>query len=91
VVDSREAMLLRGSSSSQSFGVTPHASQIHLNYERMENELRATQDMLTMEREDNRWTRDSWAAYNMQMQALMVVRMKDIFIEFLTFTDMYVC
>jgi hypothetical protein len=41
VVDSREAMLPRGSSSSRSFGLTPDVSQIHLNYKRMENQLKA--------------------------------------------------
>jgi hypothetical protein len=81
----------RGSSSSQSSGLTPHVSQIHLNYERMKNELRATQDVLTAEREDNRATRDSWASYNAQMQAFMVVRKKNTSVAFLTFTDMYVC
>jgi hypothetical protein len=37
VVDSREAMPPRGNSSSQSSGLTPHVSQIDLNYEVMEN------------------------------------------------------
>jgi hypothetical protein len=42
VVDSRETMPLRGSSSSQSFGLMPHVSQIHLNYEVIKNQLRTT-------------------------------------------------
>jgi hypothetical protein len=59
VVDSREAMTPRGSSSSQSFGLTPRVSQINLNYERMKNQLRATEDVLNMEREDSRAMRES--------------------------------
>jgi hypothetical protein len=39
VVDSRVAMLPRGSSSSQSSGLTAHVSQVHLNYEAMEISL----------------------------------------------------
>jgi hypothetical protein len=52
-------MTPRGSSSSQSFGLTPHVSQINLNYERMKNQLRATEDVLNMEREDSRAMRES--------------------------------
>jgi hypothetical protein len=37
VVDSREAISSRGSSLSQSSGLTSHVSLIHLNYKRMEN------------------------------------------------------
>jgi hypothetical protein len=37
VLDSREAMSLRWSSLSTSSGLTPHVSQIYLNYETMEN------------------------------------------------------
>jgi hypothetical protein len=85
VVDSREAMPSRGSSSSQPFGLTPCVSQIHLKYERMENQLRATQDVLAVEREDSRATKDSWVAYNSPMQAFMVVRKKNTFIVSLTF------
>jgi hypothetical protein len=44
-----EAMPPRGSSSSQSFGLTPRVSQIHLNYEAMENQLGTTQDMPAVE------------------------------------------
>jgi hypothetical protein len=56
VVDSREAMPLRGSSSSQSTGLTPRVSQIHLNYEAMENQLSTMKDVLTAEQEDHRET-----------------------------------
>jgi hypothetical protein len=56
VVDSRETMSPRGSSSSQSSGITSCVSQIHLNYEAMENQLRATQDMMMVEQEDHRAT-----------------------------------
>jgi hypothetical protein len=86
VVDSRE-----GSSSSQSSGITPRISQIHLNYEAMENQLKPTQDMLAVEQEDHRATRESLAAYNAQMQSFMAVRNKNTFIAFITFSDMYVC
>jgi hypothetical protein len=53
-----EAMSSRGSSTSQSSGITPRVSQIHLNYEVMENHLRATHDMLTAGQEDHRVTRE---------------------------------
>jgi hypothetical protein len=81
----------RGSSSSQSSGITPRISQIHLNYEAMENQLKATQDVLTAEQEDHRATRESLAAYNAQMQSFMAVRNKNTFVAFITFSDMYVC
>jgi hypothetical protein len=57
VVESREAMLSRGSSSSQSSGLISFVSQIHLNYEVMKNQLRTTQDVLKEEQEDHRVTR----------------------------------
>jgi hypothetical protein len=91
VVDSRETMPSRGSSSSQSSDITPCVSQIHLNYEAMENQLRATQDVMMVEQEDHRATRDSLVAYNTYMQAFMTVRNKNTFIYFITFSDMYVC
>jgi hypothetical protein len=84
-------MPLRRSSSLQPSGLTPRVSQIHLNYERMENQLRAMQDVLAVEREDNRVTRHLCAGYNTQMQAFMAVRKKNTFIAFLTLNDMYVC
>jgi hypothetical protein len=56
VLDSREAMPLRRSLSSMSSGLTPHVSQIHLNYKTMENQLRMIQDMLAVEQEDHRET-----------------------------------
>jgi capsule polysaccharide export protein KpsE/RkpR len=84
-------MSSRGSSSSQSSGLTPHVSHIHLNYEAMENQLRMTQDVLTAEQEDHRETRESLTAYNAQMQAFMTVRNKNTFIDFITFSNIYVC
>jgi hypothetical protein len=42
VLDSREAMPLRRSLSSSSSGLTPRVSQMHLNYESMQDELRET-------------------------------------------------
>jgi hypothetical protein len=91
VVDSREAMPPRGSSSSQSSGLTPRVSQIHLNYVVMENQIRTMQDVLAAEQEDHRETRESLAAYNAQMKAFMVVRNKNTFVAFITFSDIYVC
>jgi hypothetical protein len=79
VVDSLEAMSLRGSSLSQSSGFMHRVSQIHLKYELMENQLRAMQDVLTVETEDHRVTRDLLTAYNAQMQAFMVVGKKNTF------------
>jgi hypothetical protein len=64
VMDSREAMPPRRSSSSTSSGPTPRVSQIHLNYESMQNELRSTQDVLVVEQEDPRETRESVNAFN---------------------------
>jgi hypothetical protein len=49
------------------------------------------QDVLTMEQEDHRVTRESLAAYNAQMQVFMAVRNKNTFVAFITFSDMYVC
>jgi hypothetical protein len=49
VLDSREAMSSRRSLSSTSSGLMPHVSQIHLNYESMENQLRTKQDVLAAE------------------------------------------
>jgi hypothetical protein len=42
VLDSREAVPLRQSSSSMSSGLTPHVSQMHLNYESMQDDPRET-------------------------------------------------
>jgi hypothetical protein len=47
----------RGSSLSQPSGIMPHISQIHLNYEVMENHLRTMQDVLMEQQEDHRATR----------------------------------
>jgi hypothetical protein len=41
-------------------------------------QLKAMQDVLTVDREDNRAMRDSWVAYNAQMQVFMMVRKKYI-------------
>jgi hypothetical protein len=90
VVDSREAMPLRGSSSFQSSCLTPCVSKIHLNYEAMKNQLRTTQDVLTVEQEDHTETQESLAAYNAQMQAFMVIRNKNTFVVFITFSGIYV-
>jgi hypothetical protein len=57
----------------------------------MENQLRITQDVLTAELEDHIEKRESLAAYNAQMQAFMVIRNKNTFISFITFSDIYVC
>jgi hypothetical protein len=51
VLDSREAMPPRQSSSSTSSGLIPYVSQIHLNYESMENQFRTTQKVLAAEQE----------------------------------------
>jgi hypothetical protein len=91
VLDSREAMPSRRSSSSTSSGLTPHVSQIHLNYESMENQLRTTQVVLMMEQEDHRDTRELMYAFNAQMQVFMTVRNKNTFIAFITFSGIYVC
>jgi hypothetical protein len=67
----------RQSSSSMSSGLTPRVSQMHLNYESMQDELREM--------------RESVNDFNAQIQAFMVVRNKNAFISFLTFSDIYVC
>jgi hypothetical protein len=80
----------RRSSSSTSSGLTPRVSHIHLNYDAMENQLRTMQDVLAAEQEDHRDTRELVYAFNSQMQAFMAVRNKNIFIAFITFSDIYV-
>jgi hypothetical protein len=57
----------------------------------MQNELRSTQDVLVAEQEDHRETRESVNAFNTQIQAFMMVRNKNTFTTFLTFSDIYVC
>jgi hypothetical protein len=47
--------------------LTPRVSQIHLNYEAMENHLRMTQDVLAGEQKDHRETRESVNAFNSQI------------------------
>jgi hypothetical protein len=74
-----------------SSSLTPHVSQIHLNYESMQNELRSMQDMLAAEQEDHRAIRESVNAFNTQIQVFILVRNKNTFIAFLTFSDIYVC
>jgi hypothetical protein len=56
VLDSREAMPPRRCSLSMFSGLTPRASQIHLNYETIENDLRTKKDMLAVEQENHRVT-----------------------------------
>jgi hypothetical protein len=46
------------------------------------------QDVLTA---DHRDTRELVYVFNVQMQAFMVVRNKNIFIDFIIFSDIYVC
>jgi hypothetical protein len=77
VLDSREAMPSRWSSSSKSSDLMPRVSQMHLNYESMQDELRET--------------RESVNAFIAQIHAFMLVRNKNTFIAFLTFSDIYVC
>jgi capsule polysaccharide export protein KpsE/RkpR len=91
VLDSREVIPPRGSLLSQSSGLMPRVSQIHLNYEAMKNQLRTMQDVLAVESEDHRETRESLNAFNAKMQVFMVVRNKNTFIAFITFSDIYVC
>jgi hypothetical protein len=43
------------------------------------------------EQEDHRATRESLAVDSAQMQAFMVVRNRNTFKVFITFSDMYVC
>jgi hypothetical protein len=66
----------RRSSSSSPSGLTPCVSQMHLNYESMQDELRET--------------RESVNDFNGQIQAFMVVRNKNTFIALLPFSDIYV-
>jgi hypothetical protein len=77
VLDSREAIPMRQSLSSTSSSLTSRVSQIHLNYELTQEELRET--------------RESVNDFNAQIQAFMAIRNKNIFIAFLTFSDIYVC
>jgi hypothetical protein len=74
----------KGSSSQSSSGLTPCISQIHLEYNRVQEEPRATREELAAERETNRAMRDELASYIAQMQAFIAVRKKNS-------GDMYVC
>jgi hypothetical protein len=56
----------------------------------MENQFKTMQDVLAVEQEDHRDTRESLNAFNAQMQAFMVVRNNNTFIDFITFSDIYV-
>jgi hypothetical protein len=69
----------------------PRVSQIHLNYEMIENQLKTTQDMLAVEQENHREMQESVNAFNTHIQAFLMVRNKNKFIDFLTFSDIYVC
>jgi hypothetical protein len=91
VLDSREAVPPRQSSSSTSSGLTSRVSQIHLNYEAMENDLRTMKDVLAMEQENHRVTQESVNTFNAQIQAFLTVRNKNKFIAFLIFSDIFVC
>jgi hypothetical protein len=91
VLDSTETMPPRRSSSSTSFGLMPHVSQIHLNYETMEIDLRTMKDVLAVEQENHKVTRESVNTFNTQIQAFLMVRNKNKFIASLTFSDIYVC
>jgi hypothetical protein len=64
VLDCREAMPPRQSSSSTSSSLMPRVSQIHLHYASMQNEPRSTQEVLAVEQEDHRETRESLNAFN---------------------------
>jgi hypothetical protein len=64
VLDSREAMPPRQSSSPTSSGLMPRVSQIHLNYEVMENQLRMMQDVLVVEQENHKEMRGSVNTFN---------------------------
>jgi hypothetical protein len=91
VLDYREAVSPRRSLSSTSSSLTPLVSQIHLNYESVENDLRTTKDVLAVEQENHRVTRESVNTFNAQKQAFLTVRNKNKFIAFLIFSYIYVC
>jgi hypothetical protein len=69
----------------------PRVSQIHLNFEAMENKLRMMQDVLAVEQENHREMRESVNTFSVQIQAFLIVRNKNKFIAFLTFSHIYVC
>jgi hypothetical protein len=69
----------------------PRVSQIHLNFEAMENKLRMMQDVLAVEQENHREMRESVNTFSVQIQAFLTVRNKNKFIAFLTFSHIYVC
>jgi hypothetical protein len=77
VLDSREVMPSRRSSSSTSSGLMPRVFQINLNYEVMENDLRTTKDVLAVEQENQRVMRESVNTLNAQIQAFLTVRNKN--------------
>jgi hypothetical protein len=63
VLDSKKAMPPRRSLLSTSSSLMFRVTQIHLNYELMENQLRMTQEVLA-EQEDHRETQESVNAFN---------------------------
>jgi hypothetical protein len=73
-----------------SSGLTPRVSQIHLNYEAMENDLRMMKDVLAVEQENHRVTQESVNTFNAQIQAFLMIKNKNKFIAFLRFSDIYV-
>jgi hypothetical protein len=79
------------SSSTTSSGLTPHVSQIHLNYEAMENDLKTMKDVLEVEQENHRVMQELVNTFNTQIQVFLTVRNKNKFITFLPFSDIYVC
>jgi hypothetical protein len=90
VLDSKEVMPPRRSSSSMSSGLMPRVFQINLNYEVIENDLRTTKDVLAVEQEIQRVMRESVNTFNAQIQAFLTVRNKNRSIAFLIFSDIYV-
>jgi hypothetical protein len=58
---------------------------------RWKNQLKMMQDVLAVEQENHSETRESVNAFNAQIQAFLMVRNKNKFIAFLTFSDIYVC
>jgi hypothetical protein len=56
----------------------------------MENDLRTIKDVLAVEQEKHRVTRELVNTFNAQIQVFLTVINKNKFIGFLTFSDLYV-
>jgi hypothetical protein len=89
VLDSQQARPLRGSSSSSSPSFSPCISQSHIQVQKVEDQLRQTQEMLAQERAANK-VKDYYMVVHMAwMERAMMVRIHNTTHPF-CFSNIYV-